>query len=27
MIKVIAIGPRKEMIVYHEAIRRLGKGK
>jgi len=27
VVKVIAIGPRKEMIVYHEAVRRLGKGK
>jgi mRNA interferase RelE/StbE len=27
VVKVIAIGPRKEMIVYYEAIRRLGKGK
>ena len=27
IVKVIAIGPRKEMIVYHEAIRRLRKGK
>jgi mRNA interferase RelE/StbE len=27
VVKVIAIGPRKEMIVYYEAIRRLHKGK
>ena len=27
VVKVIAIGPRQEMIVYHEAIRRLQKGK
>ena len=27
VVKVIVIGPRKEMIVYHEAVRRLGKGK
>jgi mRNA interferase RelE/StbE len=27
VVKVIAIGPRKEMVVYHEAIRRLGKSK
>ncbi len=27
VVKVIAIGPRREMIVYHEAVRRLGRGK
>ena len=27
MVKVIAIGPRREMIVYHEAVRRLGNRK
>jgi len=27
VVKVIAIGPRQEMIVYHEAIRRLHKRK
>jgi mRNA interferase RelE/StbE len=27
IVKVIAIGPRREMIVYHEAIRRLRNGK
>ena len=27
VVKVIAIGPRREMIVYREAILRLGKGK
>jgi mRNA interferase RelE/StbE len=27
VVKVIAIGPRKEMIVYREAILRLGKDK
>jgi mRNA interferase RelE/StbE len=27
VVKVIAIGPRKEMIVYYEAVRRLGKEK
>lgn len=27
IVKVIAIGPRREMIVYYEAFRRLKKGK